>query len=128
MKENIEELIKNQNAFIRKWGKEQANRTLPASVGAAGINSSSPSNPFKLKVRFYTQKKEGVGEINRIGFTMARHGVFVEKGVGSGRKIRSGKERPKPWFNKAVDNNLAELAEGIAAITGATIVSNLKIK
>lgn len=128
MKENINTLIENQNAFIKKWTYDMSRKQLPSSVRSAGIKASNASRPFDLKPSFHTEKKGGVGTIKRIGFRMSKVGVWQEKGVGRGRKIRSGKETPKPWFGPAVDKNIQELADGLALITGSTISKAIRIR
>lgn len=128
MNDNINELIENQNGFIVQWGKGMAMQKLPSSVSSAGINPSSSTKPFQLRVNFYKLNENGARTIRRIGFSMAKHGVYQEKGVGKGRGINSGKTKPKPWFNPAVKNNIQELADTLALITGDTIINNLLIK
>lgn len=56
--------------------------------------------------------KQG-GIVDKAGFKLLRYGVFVEKGVGKGRGIRSGKVQlyAKPWFNPTVIPAVNELAD-----------------
>jgi hypothetical protein len=51
------------------------------------------------------------GVVDRVGFKLLRYGVYVEKGVGKGRKINSGKTKPKPWFNPTIRPALTELSD-----------------
>lgn len=83
--------------------------------GARSANSALKSFKGKLKTVY--------GIPARIRFTFPRHYVFVEKGVGRGRGINSGKTKPKPAINPAIEQHLAELAD-IAADGCADIAAN----
>lgn len=83
---------------------------------AASAKAANPSlKQFKGKLKL----KYGLPD--RIRFTFPRHYVFVEKGVGRGRKVGSDKATPKPAINPAITANLNELAD-IAADGMADIV------
>lgn len=84
-------------------------------TGAA--KAANPSlKQFKGKVKL----KYGLPE--RIRLTFPKHYIFVEKGVGRGRKAGSSKQSPKPAINPAIEANINELAD-IAADGMADIVA-----
>lgn len=85
---------------------------LPAAITGAGIESP---RQFRLRVNYRTARQ--TGEIDKIGFRLMRHGIFVEKGVGRGRAIGSGREKPKPWFNPTVSAHIETLADTVALHT-----------
>ena len=84
-------------------------------ASARGANSSLKSFRGKIKEKF------GIPE--RVRLTFPRHYVFVEKGVGRGRGIASGKTTPKPAINPAISAHIEELAD-IAADGCASIAAN----
>ncbi len=58
--------------------------------------------------------KKDFGQVTRINFRFARHGIFLEHGVGKGRRVRSANARPKPWLAPILDPAIDELADLIA--------------
>ena len=79
------------------------------------------------------------GEVNRIGFSFAREGVYIHKGAGRGQggfrggskwtdrygllkktnplsfyKMGTGNRRPIRWFDSVIDRNLPALADLVA--------------
>lgn len=77
---------------------------------AKGVQSAVQSRNAAL-TKFRASVKYKYGLPVRIRLTFPRHYVFVEKGVGRGRKIRSGKETPKPAINPALNSKIEELAD-----------------
>ena len=51
------------------------------------------------------------GQVSRINFKFAKQGIYLEHGVGKGRRRGSSGARPKPWIAPILDNALDELAE-----------------
>ena len=49
-------------------------------------------------------------EVESVGFSFARHGIFLETGVGKNRPKGSGKENPQPWIAPVLDRQVQELA------------------
>ncbi len=85
---------------------------------ASAVRSANPAlKQFRVTVKY----KYGIPE--RIRLSFPRHYVFVEKGVGKGRKINSGKETPKPAINPAIEANIEQLAD-IAADNLADVAIN----
>ena len=61
-------------------------------------------------VRHRLRKKQG--ELEAVGFSFARHGIFLEHGVGRGRPVRSAKAEglKKPWLGVVLPHSIEELA------------------
>lgn len=71
--------------------------------------------------------KKNYGEIERVDFVFARHGVFFQKGTGRGYKVQEGKvirnssreskviiaRKPKDWI-KPVNDYINELIDIVA--------------
>jgi hypothetical protein len=75
-------------------------------------NAYRSSREYKLRTS--ERKDRSNGLTFGIGITFERHGVFVEKGVGKGRGINSGKTNPMPWFNPVMDTHIPLLADDMA--------------
>lgn len=69
----------------------------------------------------YSLRRRGL-EIEAISFSFARHGIFLEVGVGKNRKRGSGKENPKVWINHVLPSQVEDLA-GIIGDGYADIIS-----
>lgn len=68
------------------------------------------------------------GEVDYISYKFNRYLVFVYKGVGKGRPIKSGKEQPKPWLTPVIDDAMPELADIVARIKTDAVVKAIDIK
>ena len=68
-----------------------------------------PEKPIGASLRMAYSKKFGL--INRVKIRFSRHGVFLEQGVGRGRKKGSGKEHPKKWLNPVLTVEVPKLAD-----------------
>lgn len=55
-------------------------------------------------------------EIERVAFTFARHGIFLEHGVGKGRPVGSSQANKyrKPWLSIVLPRSVDELANILA--------------
>ncbi len=62
-------------------------------------------------VRFFLKKKRQ--DIEGIGLSFARHGIFLERGVGKNRPVDSvaADKAARPWIQPVVDPALEELAD-----------------
>ncbi len=119
------------NQKIKQWAKARK-ADLQQEMGALGIthraNSPSP-RPAKQSIRDSTRKKDGL--INRIGYNIPRHMVYVHKGVGRGTPIEKAgttRRKAKPWFNPVIDRHIGSLADTVAEELGSALINNLLIK
>jgi len=100
----MSEFVNQQNKIIT------AHRTILAQKLKSAANRSS--RLYKLKT---SEKKErSTSKTIAIGISMEKHGVYVEKGVGRGRGIQSGKTKPMPWFNPVIELYVPIIAEDLA--------------
>lgn len=95
----------------------------------------------KLKDTISYRVKNTLGQAERISFGMARHGVFVHKGVGRGYQMHgdvvvrtaksdSGKYRVAvEWFNPVLDQYVPRLADRLAELDADAVVNatNMRI-
>ena len=119
------------NERLKSWG-EKVKGALPVSIATHGISGKN------LKRSIRNTYYYDFGEIYRLGFSFAREGIFVHKGVGRGYVMRSGvvfktsktpgiNRRPKPWFNPVVESFIPELEQIIKEYTETAILNSSRI-
>lgn len=138
------------NNDIKGWGRKvakllrQETRTRfdkgkkAPRVYKSGIHRGKRENKLSKSIRVKFRKEPRGEQIDTIAFGLERHGVFAQKGVGSGyvangggvariAKTYSGKYRfQQNWFNDTLDKNIDELSNIIVKHTGDAIVLNTK--
>jgi hypothetical protein len=77
-----------------------------------------------LRASLREVKKRKDGELQRIGYSFVRHGIFAARGVGKGRPANSAKAKAaaKDWLTPELDLLLDDIAD-IAAEGYADIVA-----
>ena len=68
------------------------------------------------------------GDIVRVRWNFSRHGIFQEHGVGRGRKRGSGKEKPMPWIEKTLNQQVPLLADSLTEDIKRVLGTTIKIK
>lgn len=98
------------NRKVKEWAQTQEFRAL------ANINSLGVINTGRLFSELHNKLGYKSGMVDRVSFKFPRYGIMVEKGVGKGRGIRSGKTNPRPWLSRALDEAaISELADIVAS-------------
>lgn len=120
------------NSKIMDWGS-RVKAALPSSISSHGISGKQLRRSIKNRYKY------DYGEIDRIGFAFARHGVFVHKGVGRGyvmqgdtvvktAKTSEGFNRsPKPWFNPVIESYIPELQQIVSDYTDKAVLNTVRI-
>jgi hypothetical protein len=77
-----------------------------------------------LRASIREVKKRQDGELQRLGFSFVRHGIFVARGVGKGRPANSAKAKAaaKDWLTPELDLLLDDIAD-IAADGYADLIA-----
>lgn len=74
------------------------------------------ANSIKLEksLKSYIRKKGG--DIETVAFSFARHGIFLERGVGKGRPVNSpqANHAAKPWLAPTLPKAVQSLADLLA--------------
>lgn len=65
--------------------------------------------------------------VDSVGFQFARHGIFIEIGVGKNRRKGSGKETPQEWIKPILPGAVAELASILSDQYADIAAGELKI-
>lgn len=117
------------NRAVSEWARgvyrALKSRTKVFTHGKSGGSSSLLSGRTELKLAssLGRRTKKVYGEIEMVGFTFERHGVFVAKGVGKGYKMVAGQVMrtaggpavsvrvPKDWFNPVINARIMDLAD-----------------
>lgn len=139
------------NSDVKSWGRKVA-RLLRAVVRSqfthgkkeprtykTGIHAGTTEKKLAGSIRAHYRKEQGGEQIDTIAFSLERHGVFLQKGVGSGYLASGGgvariaktedvnRFRFKnDWFNSTLEKNTNDLKEIIIKHTGDAIVLNTK--
>jgi hypothetical protein len=125
------QIFEQANKKITAWAKSRK-ADLQQEMSSLGIThrKGSPSpRPAQQSIKDSTRKKDGL--INRIGYNIPRHMVYVHKGVGRGTPIEKAgttKRKAKPWFNPVIDRHINSLADTVAEELGSALINNLFIK
>lgn len=120
------------NKRIVQWSTRTRNQLLQ-EILRQGIKHTikSPSPTAAINSLKQSTRKDNFGIINRVGYNMPRHMIYVHKGVGRGTPIEKAGQtnrKAKPWFNPVINRRIDELADIVAEELGSDIINNLAIK
>lgn len=118
-KRNFEQLNKD----VSEWAKYQSQRMqrLVGSLTLKDKHAIQKAAWLKAKDKNYKPLTPSIGHkvevdkmdsrVSRINFRFAKHGIYLEHGVGRGRPVRSSAANPKPWLNPILDPAIDVLAD-----------------
>jgi len=124
-------ILTEVNTPINNWGKQRF-QELKQEIVKLGIRHTAASASPKAAInslQYKTRKQNSI--INRLGYVIPRHMIYVHKGVGRGTTIaQAGKtnRKIKPWFNPVIDRHMDELGDLVAEKLGDGIINNILIK
>lgn len=120
------------NQKVQAWSAK-IKAQLPGSITSQGMGGKVLSRSIRETFKY------DHGEIFRLGFSFARHGVYVHKGVGRGyrmngevvvktaRTTEGFNRKPKPWFNPVIESGMPELEQIVKEYTQTAIVNSTRI-
>ena len=119
------------NDKLKVWGAK-VKAALPPSISSLGIGGKHLGK--SIRNTYYYE----YGEIFRLGFSFAREGIFIHKGVGRGYVMKNGvviktsknpdgNRMKKPWFNPVVESFIPELEQIIHDYTDTAIINSTRI-
>jgi len=79
------------------------------------IGNNSKRLGDRIEERAYRLRKKE-GELENVAFSFARHGIFLEHGVGRGRKkgSASASKHKQPWLEPLLPSRIEALASILA--------------
>ena len=140
--------LKQFNQDVRQWGIGTT-KALKGSVRSLITNDRRLSN--SIRPNFYYDNKYGTKEIDRVGFSFEREGVYVHRGAGRGQggwkgsrwynkkgELRTtnrksfglmgfGNRKPKEWFDPVVEGRLPQLADLVAEYSSTLFIDTSRI-
>ena len=141
------ESLQQFNKDVEQWA-EQAKQALRLSIKSLVRRDIYLSD--SLKANLYYDRKYAK-EVNRVGFSFVREGVYIHKGAGKGQggyiggrwidrfgrqQSRApesaglqgtGNRKPIEWFNPVIDGKLTQLADIVAEYSATMQVNATNI-
>ena len=119
-----EEKFEQLNKDVSAWAKYQAQK-MQRLVGSLtlkdkhavqkAIRAAIKSKEYKpLSTSIGSALKKDFSQVTRVNFRFSKQGIWLEHGVGKGRRVRSAAANPKPWLAPVLDPALDTLADLIA--------------
>lgn len=115
---------------VRGWSNVTRNKLLFRLASLGLRDRVRLQGEVALRKSLKTSLKVTDLEVERVSFIFARHGIFLEHGVGKGRPKGSASARrfAKPWLRPVLEPELETLAELLADEYGDIIAAELVIR
>lgn len=130
-KERVGDRLEKMDKEIRAWGK-LTRKNLLFRLAALGLKDRArlaQSKDPKLYKSLKSHARRRNGELEKVGFSFARHGIFLEHGVGKGRPVGSSNAKlaAKPWLKPTLEPGIEALADILEKGYGDIILAEVKI-
>lgn len=147
--------IEKYNSKVTGWGSMVATRLRASARSKFSKAKKGNKTEKKLADSIRLKAAKWYGEVDKLSYHFARHGVFVHKGVGRGYHMEGGKvirtntpgkilsskskgvnsfvlkstagRQPVEWFNPVVNENIEKLADMVAEMDADRLVNTTKI-
>lgn len=113
---------------LRDFGKITRQELL-FKLAAFGLKDRAEiSESLYSSVRNLLRKRNG--DIEGVGWSFARHGIFFERGVGKGRPVGSAAaaKAANPWLYPTLDSSINKLADLLAEEYADIVAAELVIR
>lgn len=120
------------NTITKRWASI-TRQELKSSMLSKNLNKGEG----KLKNSLSYSLMQNYGVVEGVKFQFAKQGVFVEKGVGRGYPLSSGKVTSvlkgkrrvaKPWYGDIINKNIQKLADDLQKNIANDFVKEIKIR
>jgi len=90
------------------------------------IKEKGAAKPLTRSVSYKLNKVRG--DLDRLGFSFPRHGIFIERGVGKGRPVNSAaaKAAARPWLAPVLKPAIEDLADSLSEFYSREIADELR--
>ena len=105
--------LEQMDQEIRAWGR-LTRKALLFRLHSLGLQDRvALQGELQLRKSLRSKIRKKNGDIERISFAFARHGIFLERGVGKGRPVGSAQatKAAKPWLKPTLDPAIETLAD-----------------
>lgn len=123
--ERLEDLLKE----TRAWGNLTA-KQLRFRVASLGLKDRVRiDGEVKLIQSIRSSTRSRGGEVQSVAFSFVRHGIFLERGVGRGRKPGTAQAiaASRPWLRPVLEPAVDELANLLAEKYADLAAGELKL-
>ena len=141
------ERVKEFNDAVATWSKQVTQR-LKISVKSMVTRDHVLSKSIRPNL-YYDRKY--AKEVNRVGFSFAREGIYIHRGAGRGQggihgskwynlrgelkttnlsslmKMGTGNRTPKEWFNPVIEQELPKLADIVSEYSASLQIDSTSI-
>ena len=160
---DINQQIQAFNKDVAGWGKRVRNQTIfnarklknPAARPRSKVKTMRSNDEEVLSQSIGEKTYKSDGEIDCIGFSFARHGVFWQKGVGRGYVMQNGivtrgqkkriginkhdkrttfiatagpiRRKPVDWFNGLISREVETLADIVADLYADRVINTARM-
>lgn len=108
---NYDPSVERLNNFAKDWAKSRE-LEMKSNVGKYVKSGGYKGLALGQSIKAIVRKKDG--EVESVAFTLKRYGVFFQKDVGRGRPMNHSGQKPRPWFNDPINENIEEFKDFLA--------------
>lgn len=130
---SVQEIVRRRAEFdkeVRAWARLTRKDLL---FKLAGLNLVGRKKLIegekRLQQSIRTSVRKRDGDVESVGFSFARHGIFLEHGVGRGRKRNTAAAQAArhPWLSEVLPDAQENLADRIAEAYADIIEGEIRI-
>lgn len=115
---------------IRAWGKLTRSHLVGQllSLGLEGRANIAEEQHLEETVNYHTKRTDG--ELERVSIRFARHGIFLEHGVGKHREkgTIAASQAAKPWLIPILPGAVESLADRLAEAYSDVVAAEASLR
>jgi hypothetical protein len=127
--QRLADQLEKMDRAIRGW-QRSTKKELLFKLNSLGLEDRARLTEevaLRNSIGYRTRKRSG--DIESVGFSFVRHGIYLEHGVGRGRPVGSPQAQAaaKPWLKPVLEPSIDELADLLEEEYGAVVEANLRL-